>query len=134
LHFKNHPLIFPIKDEYNNIVGIIGRTIFTEDKRKQLNIDKYKYTFFTKTHILFGLNEAKQAISQYKSVILVEGQIDCIQLQSKGFYNVVALGGLDLHPYQFYLLKKYGGSDLRINILLDEDAAGQNAIAKISIK
>lgn len=39
-----------------------------------------------------------------------------------------------MHPYQFYLLKKYGGPDLTLNIMLDDDAPGQNAINKISKK
>lgn len=132
--FENHSLIFPIKDEYDNIVGLIGRTVLSEEERKNKDIDKYKYTFFSKSHILFGLNKAKEAIANYKSVILVEGQLDCIQLQSKGIYNVVALGGLDLHYYQYYLLKKYGGDDLRIYALLDKDDRGQEGIKKLQQK
>ena len=132
--FENHSLIFPIKDEYHNIVGLIGRTLYSENEYKQKNIDKYKYTFFSKSHILFGLNKAKEAIANYKTVILVEGQLDCIQLQSKGIYNVVALGGLDLHYYQYYLLKKYGGNNIKIYALLDNDQRGQEGIKRLQQK
>ena len=132
--FENHSLIFPIQDEYNNIVGLIGRTLLSDTDMKSKGIDKYKYTFFSKSHILFGLNKAKESISNYKSVILVEGQLDCIQLQSKGIYNVVALGGLDLHYYQYFLLKKYGGENLKIYALLDNDDRGQEGIKKLQNK
>ncbi len=132
--FENHSLIFPIEDEYNNVVGLIGRTLLGEQEYKAKGIDKYKYTFFSKSHILFGLNKAKESIANYKSVILVEGQLDCIQLQSHGIYNVVALGGLDLHYYQYFLLKKYGGDKLKIYALLDNDSRGQDGIKKIQNK
>lgn len=132
--FENHSLIFPIQDEYDNVVGLIGRTLLSESEYKSKGIDKYKYTFFSKSHILFGLNKAKESIANYKSVILVEGQLDCIQLQSSGIYNVVALGGLDLHYYQYFLLKKYGGENLRIYALLDNDARGQEGIKKLQNK
>lgn len=132
--FENHSLIFPIKDEYDNVVGLIGRTLLAEEEYKFKGLDKYKYTFFSKSHILFGLNKAKEAIANYKSVILVEGQLDCIQLQSQGIYNVVALGGLDLHYYQYFLLKKYGGENLKIYALLDNDDRGQEGIRKIQNK
>lgn len=132
--FENHSLIFPIKDEYDNVVGLIGRTLLSEQEFKRKGLDKYKYTFFSKSHILFGLNSAKESISNYRSVILVEGQLDCIQLQSKGVYNVVALGGLDLHYYQYFLLKKYGGDKLKIYALLDSDDRGQEGIRKLQQK
>lgn len=132
--FENHNLIFPIKDEYNNIVGLIGRTLFSQEEYKSKGLDKYKYTFFSKNHILYGLNKSKESIANYKSVILVEGQLDCIQLQSHGIYNVVALGGLDLNYYQYFLLKKYGGNNLRIYALLDNDIRGQEAIKKLQYK
>jgi len=132
--FENHNLIFPIKDEYSNIVGLIGRTLLSQEEYKLKGIDKYKYTFFSKNQILFGLNRAKESIANYKSVILVEGQLDCIQLQSHGIYNVVALGGLDLNYYQYYLLRKYGGNSLKIYALLDNDARGQEAIKRLHQK
>jgi DNA primase len=132
--FENHNLIFPIKDEYNNVVGLIGRTLLSENEYKSKGLEKYKYTFFSKSHILFGLNKAKESIANYGTVILVEGQLDCIQLQSNGIYNVVALGGLDMHYYQYYLLKKYGGNKLKIYALLDNDERGQQGIVKLQQK
>ena len=98
-----------------------------------ISIDKYKYNPFTKSHILYGLNVAKEAISINKSVILVEGQFDTMSCHIKGIYNVVGLGGTSLSNYQFYLLRKYGGPNIKIKCLLDNDdnKSGEKAFEKI---
>lgn len=129
--FKNHNVIMPIKDDFNNYVGITGRTILSEIERKAQNIDKYKNSFFTKSVILFGLNEAKYSIMTTKKVFLVEGQLDCITCHSNGFYNVVSLNGTTFGIFQLYLLKKYGGENLEICLLLDNDEPGNIAMDKI---
>lgn len=130
--FTHHPLIFPIKDEFGYIVGLIGRTLCSKEQMKELKISKYKYSFFHRNHILYNLDVAKESIALSQTVYLVEGQIDCLALNTKGLYNVVALGGLGLNKYQFYLLRKYGGPNLKINLLLDNDNPGNLESAKIS--
>ncbi len=130
--FENYPLVFPIKDEFGYIVGLIGRTLLTKEEMKELKISKYKYSLFHRNHILYGLNFAKECISLNQTVYLVEGQIDCLSLYTKGLYNVVALGGLGLNKYQFYLLRKYGGPNLKIKLLLDNDGPGKLEAQKIT--
>lgn len=131
--FNNHSLVFPIKDDFGYIVGLCGRTILTEEERKEQKIDKYKYSPHSKSHVLYGLNIAKESISINQSVILVEGQFDAMSCYTKGFFNVVGLGGTSLSNFQFYLLRKYGGPNLKIKCLLDNDEnlAGSKAFDKI---
>lgn len=126
--FNHHNVLIPFKDEYGNIVSLVGRTLLDNDLQKKNSISKYKYTPFYKGLHLFGLYNAKRAIRKQKSVILVEGQIDCINCHSHGFYNVVGLGGAALTKFQFYLLKKYTEN---IYLLLDNDLAGKKAEDKI---
>lgn len=123
-----HNLIMPYRDIYGNIKSIVGRTILSEDERKSLKLKKYKYTSFTKSLHLFGLYQAKSAILQKRSVILVEGQFDCITCHEYGIHNVVALGGAALTKRQFQLLLRYVD---KIYLLLDRDFEGQKAAAKI---
>lgn len=130
--FEHHPLIFPIKDEFGYIIGFIGRTLLTKEQMKEMKISKYKYSLFSRNHIIYNLDVAKESIAISQKVYLVEGQIDCLSLNSKGLYNVVALGGLGLNKYQFYLLRKYGGPNLEIKLLLDNDAPGNLEAQKIS--
>jgi DNA primase len=129
--FEYHNLVFPVRDDYGFIIGLTGRTILSNEQQKERKIDKYKNSFYKKSHILFGLDQAKEAIQASKSVFLVEGQVDCIACHAAGFYNVVALGGPSLSLYQLYLLKKYGGTNIKILLLLDNDKAGKEGSAKI---
>lgn len=128
--FNNHNLIFPIHDEYNNIIGLCGRTLLTEDERKEAKIDKYKYSKgFSRNYTLFGLNLAKKIIFQTGKAGLVEGQIDCITARTYNLKNVICTGGVSFNYYHLYLLKKYGAK--KIYLIMDNDNAGQGASNKI---
>lgn len=126
--FDKHNIIFPYRDEYGNIIALVGRTLLSEEEQDKLEIQKYKNTFFNKSLHLFGLNHAKNAIYKRGGVIVVEGQIDCLSCYSNGIHNVVALGGTSFGRFQLYLLKKYSSN---IYLLLDNDKAGDSASHKI---
>ncbi len=129
--FEHHPLVFPIKDDFGNIISMVGRSLYSDEKNRELDIGKYKYLYHNKNTILFGLDSAKKKIQKSNKVFVVEGQIDAISCQSLGFYNTVALGGTSFSPYQLYLLKKYGGGKLKIYLLLDNDKVGDFDSQKI---
>lgn len=125
---NNHNMIIPYKDLYGNTIAFIGRTILSEDERKKHNIQKYKFTRFNKSLHLFGLDKAIDSIRKTRSVIIVEGQLDCITCHDHGICNVVALGGITLSKHQFALLRRYADT---FYLLLDNDDSGQNAQEKI---
>ncbi len=125
---RQHNLTIPFHDQYGNIVSIIGRTIISEEERKSLQIQKYKYTKFKKSYHLFGLHQAIPAIVAKNSVILVEGQLDCLTGHQYGIHNMVALGGTAFSRRQFDLICRYTD---RIFLALDNDTEGQRATKKI---
>lgn len=125
---NHHNLIIPFRDEYGNIIALAGRTLLSEEQQRELSISKYKNTFYTKGVHLFGLYHAKNTIDLKDSIIIVEGQIDCIMCQAQGIFNVVALTGSSLSDYQVYLIKKMTQN---VYLLLDNDLAGKNASEKI---
>lgn len=125
---SNHNLIAPYYDIYGNIKALVGRTILSEEERKTQKLQKYKYTKFSKSLHLFGLYQAKTAITKKNSVVLVEGQIDCITCHEYGIYNVVALGGVSLNKRQFQLLNRFTN---KFYLLLDNDLEGRKAQDKI---
>ena len=129
----NHNLIMPYKNVYGDIVGLVGRSVLDSVQQKQQKISKYKNTSLLKGTNLFGIYEAKKAIIKKRSVVLVEGQFDCITCHRHGFKNVVALGGASFTKYHFFLLKRYTN---KIYLLLDNDFAGnketQNIINRYS--
>lgn len=131
---ENHNLIMPYKDCYGNIVALIGRNILNDEDRKSLEQDKkivipkYKTTKFCKSINLFSIDKAIKHIIEKDSVLIVEGQLDCINAYGCGIKNVVALGGVALTPYQFFTLRRYTKN---INLLLDNDDSGISSSEKI---
>jgi len=119
--FENYPIVMPFKDAYGKIVAIVGRTLLSEEERKEKKIAKYKNTKFTKGNNLFGLYENKQHIIEQDSVYIVEGQFDVIKANEKGLRNIVALGSGNMTPYQFSIISRYTNN---IFLLLDNDEAG----------
>lgn len=131
-YFENYPLILPFKNIYGQNVGIIGRTLLSEQERKVKQIPKYKNSAessnFKKGHLLFGLFENKQSILENNCAYIVEGQFDVIKAYEKGFRNVVALGNSNMTVYQFSVITRYTDN---IFLLLDNDVAGEKGRAKI---
>ena len=125
---KDHNMVMPYRDQYSGAIGIVGRTILSENERSKINLEKYKNTHFKKGKYLFGLDEAKYSIIKNNVCIVVEGQIDCITAHDKGIQNVVAIGSSNLTFDQFALLHRYTNN---IILLLDEDNAGQSGEDKI---
>lgn len=125
---SSHNLTMPYRDVYGNIKALVGRTILSEEERKEHQLQKYKYTKFNKSLHLFGLYQAKNHIVKKNSVFIVEGQIDCITCHEYGIHNVVALGGASLNKRQFHLLNRFTN---KFYLLLDNDLEGKKAQNRI---
>jgi len=61
-----------------NIIGFSARVLDPNDTPKYLNSSEHPA--FEKSKILYGLNWAKQHVSEYNAIIIVEGQMDVIAL------------------------------------------------------
>lgn len=131
-HFNLHNIVMPFKDVYANTIALVGRTMFNNAEQKELEIQKYKYTFgLNKELHTFGMHLAKDYIIAKNCVICVEGQFDCISCQFNGLKNVVALGGAYMSRYQLFQLHRYTNN---IILLLDNDKAGSAGKLKIKKK
>ncbi|HET8792658.1 MAG TPA: toprim domain-containing protein [Nitrososphaeraceae archaeon] len=131
LYFEYHPLVFPFKDAYGKIVGLVARSLLPEEELKKLHLGKYKNTKFKKGNFLFGLYECKQAIIDADLVYVVEGQFDAIKAWERGIKNIVALGTSNMTAYQFSVINRYTNN---IILLLDNDEAGQKGRTLITKK
>lgn len=126
-HFEHHPLIMPFRNPYGKIVGLVGRSLLSDEERKNHNVkSKYKNTLaseeFKKGNLLFGLYENKQHIIDQGCAFVVEGQFDVMKAMEKGFRNIVALGTSSMSFYQFSVISRYTNN---IRLLLDNDEAGE---------
>ncbi len=120
--FRNR-VIFPINNLYNDICGFGARQVNpAEDGPKYLNSPETPV--YSKGRILYGLYNAKTAITQKKYVLLVEGYLDFLTLFQAGFKNVVATLGTALTINQIQVLKRFTNN---VVLVFDPDTAGQNA-------
>lgn len=119
--FFNNRLLFPIFDEWNNIVAFSGRVLQDSDSPKYLH--SKESAVFKKSELIYNYNNAKN----YETIIIVEGFMDVIAFNKIGQDNAVALMGTSLSSNIIFKLKKHK----EILIFLDSDSAGQKATMKI---
>jgi len=116
-------VIFPIFTVSGKPVAFAGRIL-----KKKENVGKYVNSpdsiIYSKTNELYGLFQAKQAISRADMCYLVEGQMDMISMYQSGIENVVASGGTALTKPQIRLIQRFTSN---ITVLYDGDAAGIHA-------
>jgi len=115
-------LMFPIHNESGKIIGFGGRALRSGDEPKYLNSPET--ALYHKSHVLYNLHRAKDAVRKADFAVLVEGYMDVIGVYSASVRNVVASCGTALTNTQVRALKKHSG---RIVVNFDPDAAGANA-------
>jgi DNA primase catalytic core len=121
-------IIFPVRDENGSLVGWSGR-LATDDEKAIKRYNKWMHKLdFDKGFVLYNFDKAKEYIKESKELILVEGAWDCIRLWSYGITNAVAVMGSALTPEQLSLAVS---NALRINVMLDQDGAGQSGANRI---
>ncbi len=121
--FRNR-VMFPIYNEAGKLVAYGGRTL-DDDPRKYLN--SRGTDIYQKSHVLYNLNRAKEAIRKEDRVILVEGYMDVIGVSAAGFAAVVASCGTALTVDQVRALKRH---TQRILVNFDPDGPGSRAAEK----
>lgn len=119
-----HRITIPIRDHVGQLVGFGARAI-GDAKPKYLNPSES--FIYHKSSLLFGLDQAAQAIKEQGYAILVEGYFDVIGLNTRGVYNVVAPCGTACDDKQLKMLKRYTDT---IVIMYDGDSAGAKATEK----
>jgi DNA primase len=116
-------IMFPLYDNRDNIVGFSGRIITSQE-----NTGKYINTpetnVYHKSQLLFGFNQAKEALRKTKQAIVVEGEFDMISPYQAGVKNIVAIKGSALTEGQIKLLDRYVEE---LVLALDADSAGDAA-------
>ena len=117
--FRNRT-IFPILDVSGRPIGFGGRAF--EDQPKYLNSPQTP--LFDKGRVLYGLSWARDAISDSRTAILVEGYTDVISMYNGGIRNVVGSMGTALTSAQAELIGRFASE---VVIAYDPDAAGSAA-------
>lgn len=116
-----HRIMFPIINPKGKIIGFGGR-VMDDSLPKYLNSPETEV--FNKSKTLYGLNIAKNNLSEHKQLIVAEGYMDVITLHIHGFGNAVATLGTALTADHARLMKRYAQE---VVICYDSDFAGQKA-------
>lgn len=119
--FRNR-IIFPIEDTSRHVIGFGGRTLDPEESAKYLN--SADTPVFKKGRQVYGLPQARQAMTEVGYVVLVEGYTDVLALSQAGFRPVVAALGTALTEDHVRLLSRYVET---VVLCYDADSAGQQA-------
>lgn len=115
-------LIFPIMNLSAQTVAFGGRSLTDGDGPKYLNSSETP--IYTKGEHLYGLYQARRAMSHSKSVLLTEGYVDVLSLHQFGFENSCGVLGTALTPEQVHRLSGLVG---QVDLVFDGDNAGRKA-------
>lgn len=116
-------VIFPIQNITGKVIAF-GARILTSDKKQPKYINSPETELYHKSHVLYGIHQAKQAIRLKDTCFIVEGYTDVISMHQAGVENVVSSSGTALTPDQVKLIKRYTEN---VTVLFDGDAAGIRA-------
>ncbi len=115
-------IIFPICEVSGRVIGFGGRAMDPEEQAKYINSPET--ALFKKSRTVYGLDLARQAISDAKQALVVEGYTDVIAVVQAGIANVVACLGTATTPDHLKLLGRYADE---IVFIYDGDSAGMEA-------
>jgi DNA primase len=126
LGFAAARLVIPLNDSSGQAMGFCGRATGNQQPKYRNSTGDL---LFQRNGLVFGLDQAAEAIRKQGTALLVEGPLDVIQLHQAGFNNAVACLGTSVSALQLQLLQRQGIKHLLI--ALDGDDAGQAAIERL---
>jgi DNA primase len=121
--FRNR-VMFPITNEAGRVIAFTGRTLSTDEKAGPKYLNSPETAIYSKSRLLFNLDQSKEAIRKLDYAILVEGQMDCISVFAAGFHNVIASSGTAFTELQARLLGRFTKN---VVVNFDPDTAGAKA-------
>lgn len=116
-------VIFPVHTVTGRVVAFGGR-ILENNKKLAKYVNSPESLIYHKSNELYGIYQAKHAITKNDRCYLVEGYIDVTSMHQSGVENVVASSGTSLTTGQIRLIHRFTNN---ITVLYDGDAAGIHA-------
>jgi DNA primase len=129
-------VMWPICNATDEVIGFGGRTM-SDDKKEAKYINTKESPVYKKSHVLYGIDMAKRAISDKKCVVIVEGYTDVMAMKLAGIDYAVAPCGTSFTEDHVQVLRRMMGDTNRTDSLLtgkskviftfDGDSAGKKA-------
>lgn len=126
-------IMFPIRNVSGATVGYSGRILPslvdpTVAQGKYVNTPET--SLYHKSKILFGYDTAKKKMTEARSVVVVEGQMDLCMSYQAGIQNTVAVSGTAFTDEHIHIIKRFCDT---VILSFDTDTAGQNALKKTAL-
>ncbi|MGB2940300.1 MAG: DNA primase [Candidatus Dormiibacterota bacterium] len=118
-------LMIPIRDETGTIVAFGGRAM---DSTPPKYMNSPQTSIYDKGRTIFGLSQAKKAISAGDKALLVEGYFDVMMAHQNGIASAIASSGTAFTPEQVKIVRRFAADLL---VCLDADEAGRNATQRV---
>lgn len=118
--FRNR-LLFPIRDLQGRTVAFGGRVL---DDSLPKYINSPESAIYQKSQVLYGLDQAKDAMRRNGETLVTEGYFDVLALHRAGFTGSVATCGTALTAEHGRLIKRFAE---KVLLVFDQDAAGRQA-------
>lgn len=121
---QSERIIYPIHNQFGDIISIKGRT--TDPLYKEKGIYKFLYFYnFNKMIEMYNWHRSIDYICEKKEIIIFEGEKSCWLASQFGFLNCVAISGDDLSDHQVKMIKDLG-IEIKIIIALDKDKSADD--------
>lgn len=116
-------VMFPIFSISGRVLGFSGR-VLSKDSQTAKYVNSPDSEIYNKSNILYGIYQAKNAITRANKCYLVEGNVDVVSMHQSGVCNTVASCGTSLTLEQIRMIKRYTPN---VTVLYDGDKAGIKA-------
>lgn len=116
-------VIFPVYSISGRVIAFGGRVLRAAERTAKY-LNSPESVVYSKSHSLYGLYQAKNAMVKENFCILVEGYTDVMRMHQAGIENVVASSGTSLTTDQIKLISRFTKN---ITVIYDGDPAGIKA-------
>ena len=116
-------VMYPVFSISGRVIAFGGRTM-KSDKTIAKYVNSPESLIYKKSNELYGLFQAKSAISKKDKCIMVEGYMDVISMHQSGIENVVASSGTSLTEGHIRAVHRFTEN---VTLIYDADPAGIKA-------
>lgn len=122
-------VMFPIRDLQGRTVGFGGRILpsspVSEDRPLAKYINSAETPLFSKSDVIYGLDQARQPASKAGYLAIVEGYTDVLMAHQHGIGQAVATMGTALNARHIKTLRNVAS---RVVLVFDADAGGDTGV------
>jgi DNA primase len=128
-------LLWPIRDSGRQVLGFGARRLRDDDRMPAKYLNTPETALYKKSHVLYGLDLARQQIGKRAQAVVVEGYTDVMAAHLSGVDTAVASCGTAFGDDHARLLRRLMGNHDAFHgeviFTFDGDAAGQAAALKV---